>query len=265
MNSINNLAYPVVDHCNLNCRGCCRFCNSLQEKHFADIKIFEKDLKRFKELVENIEMFRLFGGEPLLHPDLDKFVYIARKYYPYSEIDIVSNGLLIDRMPPQLIEAIKSCYVKLEISVYKPTRAKMQSIMNTIDEYKLGYTLNNVDKFWKRFNMAGDSIPEAMWQDCEWKKCNGLRDGKFMMCPLPIVIKEFNKMFDFNYNFDNEVLDIYDDSLTFEDIKDFINRPHDYCAYCGRPEFIKWHNGGKAQIEDYAVKYFDGTKVGGNE
>ncbi len=261
MKSINNVAYPVVDHCNLNCRGCCRFCNQSQKKNFADIKVFEKDLRRFKELVEDIEMFRLFGGEPLLHPELDKFIYIAREIYPNSEIDIVTNGLLIDKMPEHLIEAIKSCYVKLEISVYKPTEEKMPAIMSILEKYKLGHTLNYVDKFWKRFNMSGDSDPNEMWRSCSWKKCNGLRNGKFMMCPLPIVIKEFNRLFDYNYNFDNEVIDIYDETLTFDDINNFINRPHNYCAYCGQPDFIEWSVGGKIKIEDYAVKLPDGTEV----
>lgn len=261
MNSINNVAYPVVDHCNLNCRGCCRFCNKDQEKSFADIEVFEKDLRRFKELVPHIEMFRLFGGEPLLHPELDKFIYVARDIYPDSEIDIVTNGLLIDKMPERLIEAIKSCYIQLSISVYRPTAEKMPAITKVLEKHKLGHTLNYVGEFWKRFNMAGDSDAVEMWTECSWKKCNGLRNGKFMMCPLPVVIKEFNKMFGYDFEFDGEVIDIYDEKLTFEDIYNFINRPHGYCAFCGRPEFIEWSNGGRAKIEDYAVKLPDGTKV----
>ena len=261
MNSINNVAYPVVDHCNLNCNGCCRFCNTSQEKRFADVKVFEKDLRRFKELVEHIEMFRHFGGEPLLHPELEKFVYIARDIYPKGEIDIVTNGLLLDKMPEGLIEAIRKCAVKLEISVYPPTEKKMPAIMDVIEKNGLSYALNPVDKFWKRFNMAGDSDPVATWRDCCWKRCNGLRDGKFMMCPLPVVIKEFNRLFGYDYRFEGEVLDIYDDSLTFEDIDAFIKRPHDYCAYCGDPAFVEWRNGGAPKIEDYAVKYPDGRIV----
>lgn len=261
MNSINNVAYPVVDHCNLNCRGCCRFCNKNQKKSFADVEVFEKDMRRFKELVDHIEMFRLFGGEPLLHPKLDKFIYIAREIYPDSEIDIVTNGLLLDKMSDELIEAIKSCFVKLEISVYKPTADKMPTIMRVLEKHQLGYTFNYVNEFWKRFNMAGDSDAQNMWSSCSWKKCNGLRSGKFMMCPLPIVIKEFNRMFGYDFNFDAEVIDIYDETLTFKDIYQFINRPHDYCAFCGDPEFIEWSIAKKAKIEDYAVKLPDGTKV----
>lgn len=259
--SINNVAYPVVDHCNLNCRGCCRFCNGAQEKHFADIKVFERDMRRFKELVEHVEMFRLFGGEPLLHPDLDKFVYITREIYPDGEIDIVTNGLLLDKMPEKLIEAIKSCCVQLDISVYEPTRKKLPQIMEVLNKYELGHNLNYVDKFWKRFNMAGDSEAASTWRECSWKKCNGLREGKFMMCPMPVVIKEFNKMFGYDYNFDGDVIDIYDKSLTYEDINNFINRPHGYCAYCGQPEFVEWRHGGKPEISDYAVKLPDGAKA----
>ena len=110
--------------------------------------------------------------------------------------------------------------------------------------------------------MAGDSDYVRMWNECQWKMCNGLRDGKFMMCPLPVVIKEFNRLFDCDYNFDDELLDIYDPNLTFEDIDRFLHRPHKCCAYCGDPEFIDWApSKGKVKVEDYAVKYADGTKV----
>ncbi|MBQ7384797.1 MAG: radical SAM protein [Clostridia bacterium] len=254
MNSINNVAYPIVDHCNLNCRGCCRFCNPSQEKHFADPKIFEKDLRRFKELVEHIEMFRIFGGEPLLHPELSKFIYIARDIYPKSEIDIVTNGLLLDKMSDELINDIKSCCVHLEISVYEPTKKKLPKIMDILEKNKLGHTLNFVDKFWKRMDMSGSSDYVRIWKECQWKKCNGLRDGKFMMCPLPVVIKEFNRLFDTDFNFDDELIDIYDPKLTFEDIRDFISRPHKYCSYCTDPEFLEWSAfTGEIKAEDYAV------------
>ena len=56
MKSVINVAYPLADHCNLNCRSCCRFCNSTQEKHLADLSVFERDMRRFKELVEHVEM-----------------------------------------------------------------------------------------------------------------------------------------------------------------------------------------------------------------
>ncbi len=260
MKSINNVAYPVADHCNLNCRGCCRFCNSGQEKHLADVEVFRRDMTRFKELVEHIEMFRLFGGEPLLHPELHKFIYITRELYPDSEIDIVTNGLLLDKMSDTLIEAIKSCCVHLDISVYEPTKKKLTEIMEVLEKHKLGHTLNYVDKFWKRMNMAGDSDYVRIWEECQWKKCNGLRDGRFMMCPLPVVIKEFNRLFGTEYNFDGEVIDIYDPTLTYEDICDFISRPHEYCSYCTDPEFIEWRNIGEISPSDYAVIDSDGKR-----
>lgn len=46
-----------------------------------------------------------------------------------------------------------------------------------------------------------------------------------------------------------------------DDIYSFINRPHNYCAYCGQPDFIEWSASGKNKIEDYAVKLPNGTKV----
>lgn len=40
----------IVDHCNLNCKGCGHF-SPLAPKSFLDIETFENDLRRLNELL----------------------------------------------------------------------------------------------------------------------------------------------------------------------------------------------------------------------
>ena len=49
------------------------------------------------------------GGEPTLHPDLTEFVYLTRRKWPNSYIEIVSNGFFLHRHP-DLPEALKKQY-----------------------------------------------------------------------------------------------------------------------------------------------------------
>ena len=63
----------IVDHCNLNCKGCGHF-SPLAPKSFLDIETFENDLRRLNGLLNgNIYCFELMGGEALLHPQLEDF------------------------------------------------------------------------------------------------------------------------------------------------------------------------------------------------
>lgn len=63
---LNGFEYHVVDHCNLNCKGCGHCANLFNAPSFGDIDVYERDLKRLSELFEGVGLIRLLGGEPLL-------------------------------------------------------------------------------------------------------------------------------------------------------------------------------------------------------
>ena len=58
------------------------------------------------------------GGEPLLHPNFDQFLIIARKLFPYSNIQIVTNGLLINQYKDKLKKVCNENNILLCISNY---------------------------------------------------------------------------------------------------------------------------------------------------
>ena len=75
------LRYEVhlTEHCNLNCKSCFHF-SSRAEEEYLDVTEYEKDCKRLSELFGGVASdILLMGGEPLLHPDIEKFIEITRK------------------------------------------------------------------------------------------------------------------------------------------------------------------------------------------
>lgn len=93
MSVLKRIGIPIVEHCNLNCKGCLHFCNLNQEEFYYDCNEFECDVMRISELFDDIEVLRLYGGEPLLHPKIIKLLEIARRYLKKAKIEILTNGL----------------------------------------------------------------------------------------------------------------------------------------------------------------------------
>jgi hypothetical protein len=86
----------LTDHCNLNCAGCNHFSPLCREGRFADLGVFARDMGRMSALfADRSPIVHLLGGEPMLHPDVEKFLPIARAAFPKSVIQIVTNGLLL--------------------------------------------------------------------------------------------------------------------------------------------------------------------------
>jgi MoaA/NifB/PqqE/SkfB family radical SAM enzyme len=93
--TIINFGVPLVEHCNLKCCGCDHFA-PIAEQSFANIGVFQNDFARLSELFNGEAVkIDLLGGEPLLHPHVKDFLYIARKYFPKTRIRIVSKGVLL--------------------------------------------------------------------------------------------------------------------------------------------------------------------------
>lgn len=107
------IEYDIVGHCNLNCKGCSHFSNIQKEKQFVELEVFERDIKRLANLFSEIKRIKILGGEPLLHPDFDKFIVSARKILPKARIDIVTNGILVDKINEEVWDVIRKNNAKL--------------------------------------------------------------------------------------------------------------------------------------------------------
>ncbi len=84
----------ITQHCNLQCPYCYsknNMRNAFEDKPYAEWKIAIDKLvdAGFSRLIFS-------GGEPLLHKDLEKILEYC-SYPKFKEIDLISNGLLIDK------------------------------------------------------------------------------------------------------------------------------------------------------------------------
>ena len=110
------IEYHLVNHCNLNCKGCAHFA-PLAKPWFADINEFEKDLKQLSSKVI-IDKLTLFGGEPLLNNDIDKFLIVARKILPNTDISVLTNGVLLLKKIGNLAKIMKDNCIYMDITCY---------------------------------------------------------------------------------------------------------------------------------------------------
>lgn len=237
------LGLPIVDHCNLNCKGCYHFCTQGQKPSFRSLDVFSRDVKRFKELVNHIDWIKLYGGEPLLHPQLKECVYLLRQIYPYSEICLMTNGLLIKSLDKETLNVLKETEIKMDITVYPILEKKLSEVISVLQDNNIRININHVSEFGRRFNKKGDSNSKAVYRNCEMKICHYLQDGEFTMCPLPIFIRRYNELFGTDYDMSGDIINIYDPKISYEDLISFANRCHDCCKYCGETELFPWSVG----------------------
>lgn len=242
---INLIQFDITDKCNLNCALCSHFSPLVKNENRYSIKQFISDVGRLQELTEHIESIGLWGGETLLHPELDRIIDICREAFPESGIEVGTNGILIPSISDEILNAIQRNNCSVRISGYPPTMKILDKIEKRLEEKEIRYSVVPIDRFFKRYELPGIYDIKERHAGCGSKVCHVVKDGTYSSCYVPYGTQVFNlyfgKKFDVNdsiYGLDDELLDMI--SFT-EKIKGVL----DICRYCGDIEMHPWKTVGE--------------------
>ncbi len=257
-NRLKYIEIHAADHCNLNCKGCVHFSPLVKEPIFPKIEEFEKDIIQLHSKVELIDRIHILGGEPLLNPDIGKLLHIVHNIYPFSELSIVTNGILLKSISKGVIDAILGCNAWINVSVYPPM---MESITNTaIHLKKLGMKIRFTDSIYTfsyALDRKGGHSTGTNRINC---RCPNLYRGKLAVCPIICYLDYFNDYFGTKLESQDGLIDIYDPNLTYDDILMELHKVRsvcDYCLYISEEDGVerKWEQSEKIKtISDYMIE-----------
>ena len=102
---IGDLRFSVTDRCNFRCQYCMP-AEGLPWLERSDILTFEEIARLVGLLSEmGVRDVRLTGGEPLVRRDFPRLVAMLRELPELDEIAVTTNGFLLERDAPALVEA----------------------------------------------------------------------------------------------------------------------------------------------------------------
>lgn len=226
----------ITDHCNLNCKGCSHFA-PVAEEYNISLNEFENEIRLIAEKTGNyIFELCLMGGEPLLHPNLGELLLVSRKYLPTTRIKLVTNGLKIHDIEDRVWEICKQCETEIEMTCY-PISVDYDELVDYLRQKGVKVSIY-VDRRDGRFRK--DVLKHEKGSDYAWNyaKCRigglylQIRDGKLFRCATVANIHILNSAFGTEFAYDeNDYLPL--GSIQSESqIKDFLQRPSDFCKYC---------------------------------
>jgi hypothetical protein len=221
----------LVDQCNLNCKGCGHFA-PVADIWFADPNGYARDMRQLQKLVSTIHMIRLLGGEPLLHPKIEHFLFSTRSYFPKAEIRIITNGILLNTMPDSFWEACKTYSIEIDFTVYPPLFQKEKFLVNLSIGKGVKIHNSRASSFFAWSNLKGNTDPNLAFKKCRSRdEYNNLREGKIYCCWVSSNVHSFNKRYGTHIPITGFV-DIYASDLTGWILKDMLEIGSSTCRYC---------------------------------
>lgn len=229
--ALSYLEAHIVDHCNLKCKGCGHF-SPIADEWFADPNEYARDMQQLQNLFSTIHMIRPLGGEPLLHPEIERFLFSTRSCFPKADIRIATNGILLDRLPDSFWETCKTHSITIDFTVYPPLRKKEKSLVNLARTKGVRIRATRTSSFYAFSNLKGNSDPNKGFQKCSTRAYSpNLREGKLYICQVPSLVHYFNKQYGTHIP-SAGYIDIYTPNLTGWDVKEVLERGSSTCRYC---------------------------------
>jgi len=221
----------IVDHCDLNCMACEHF-SSVAKENIISVEAFHKDMKRLSDILDGEATVAILGGEPLLHPEVDKIFDIARELFPGQNIFMFTNGLTLDKMTNSFWKSMVDN--RIIIRVTKTPALNTEKAEKILESHNAIYFFKDKHKKFTYQYLSMNKVNSLKNKECEGKYCCALRDGKLYLCVLPANIYRFNEYFKTNFKVEKEdYIDIYDPNIT----KEFIIKKSKkgvmpFCRYC---------------------------------
>ncbi|MBR3654612.1 MAG: 4Fe-4S cluster-binding domain-containing protein [Elusimicrobia bacterium] len=232
------LEFHIADHCNLKCNACTHFSN-ISEPNIIDARFLEFRFTRLRELFGIIMTIRILGGEPLLHPDIIEILSSSRFNFPFSKIELVTNGLLLDKMPKEFFEACRRNKIAVYISKYPVIENKLKKINELLSSFKIKYYISpKIINFSANLNPKGDSDKDITFKNCRHKICTILREDNIYLCPIAAYIDKYNKYFNKNIPVPKGI-NIYSNSA--KQILNYKKNSEETCRYCTNvANYVNW-------------------------
>ena len=253
-------AVHLVEHCNLNCSGCKHF-SPLALPEFVSIEDFRRDFMRMGNIFSGVcEDIALLGGEPLLHPEVDTLMRIARENFPHGSIVLLSNGILLTKCPPVFWNTCRECGIKIRITPY-PIHINISAVKELARKYgadlqywegraessKTAFTIHPID-------LTGSGNPQENFAACQQGNiCISLSRGRLYTCCFAAYVRHFNRQSRVKIPVsDEDYIDIYREN----DGKEILRRLNEaipLCRYCKpttKPKVIRWHIS-EGEIEEW--------------
>lgn len=237
----NPIEIHLTDHCNMNCMHCAHY-SPIAEPRYVTMQELAEALNVLK--IIKPRRVHLLGGEPLLHPEIDKILEFFGINMPRgAEVFLVTNGTLLGTMSETFWNLIKNYDIKILLSIY-PARIDYQDLINYVKSK--GVNLKGLDQPRIRFRairLTEDKLQDQnhSYSSCK-VKCLQIRDGRIYPCSYSAYFEHLNKIFNTSFRH------IEGDYLRLGQIRNgtqvsaWMDKPKPFCAHCncGKETLVRW-------------------------
>ena len=241
---LDYVALHITDHCNLNCAYCSVFCGMVDKPSFPDTERTLNGIARLRQIYDNVLVFRILGGEPLLNNEWIRIALYIRELFPLADVEVVTDGLRILHLSDRELYLMKNNRISFDISYYPVIGKEIDDIHQKLNEYNVVHYITQENEFFSKlycFSHPGE--PNHNYQVCRMKfMCMNMYEDRLAVCHALIGLERAREFIapEIADTIQSYWVDLTQEGLTANQIRTLLDRPMPICQYCVQ-ELTPWH------------------------
>jgi len=234
----------ITERCSLKCRDCSNLTQYYKDPKDCDIKGLIKSIDAFCTIIDEINEFRVIGGEPFMNKDFDLVIKRLSNEPKVRKIVIYTNATIIPK--DEKIECLKNNKVLFIITDYGTLSRNLKGLTEKLSNNNIAFYVQKAHK-WTDCAKIGRHYRNTEQQKEIFKKCCAkntitISDGKLYRCPFTANATRLQAVPDF----ENDYIDFLKESLESTDIYEIKKKIRKYllkkdfletCDFCNGRSF----------------------------
>jgi len=237
---LRSLDLIITERCSLKCKDCSNLMQYYEKPKDCNYPELKKTIDLFCNFADEINEFRILGGEPFMNKNFDLTIERLRSEPKVKKIVIYTNGTIVPE--ESKIRCLEDDKILLIITDYGKLSRRLNDLTGELSKRDISFYVQKAQgwtdcsKITKHYRNTEEQ--KEIFRDCCAKNTFTLSDGKLYRCPFSANADRLKAI----PNFKKDHINIFNSTNTEEikkKIKEFIMEKDflETCEYCNGRSF----------------------------
>ncbi len=240
--NVKTIDIQVTERCSLKCKDCSNLMQYYERPQNSDDDIMFKSIERFMECVDNLDEFRVIGGDPFMNKNVHKVINKLATYEKNKKIVIYTNAKIVPKN--ENLECLKNKKVLVYITNYGRDSIAHDALVDVLKKENINYstfkctTWLDCGRIMPNSNKNAEAL-EHQFNNCCVSDLISLLHGKLYRCPFSANAVNLNAI----PKDPTDEVNLLDDKLSIEQLRGEIKKlcyDKKYitaCSYCNGRDY----------------------------
>lgn len=242
--AFQSLTFIISTSCSLNCINCGQLLNRYenQNKYNRSLEQLKRDIDLMLNNVDKVAMVSLIGGEPFLHPDVDKIANYIISKKNVGSVNITTNGIF--SVDENILANLISDRIKVSFSDYTDNLSldlkeifskNVKRISNLKINYSVGKPIWYEPGMIKDYKLSQEELIEKKSKCENLRLCSSVLDGKYIPCTTSEIINGLQM-----HDYSGDSFDLTESKNIKKELRRFLDKPYyNSCKYCSNLQGVQ--------------------------